>query len=41
MFEHIEGDMEELSHDGADHAHFWFASGAKPGSEVTQGVRCV
>ena len=37
MFEHTEGDMEELSHDGADDAHFWFASGAKSGSEVTQG----
>jgi hypothetical protein len=29
MFEHTEGDMEELSHDGADDAHFWFASSAK------------
>ena len=36
MFEHTEGDMDEFAHDGADDAHFGFAGGAKPGSEVAQ-----
>ena len=39
MFEHTEGDMDEFAHDGADDAHFWFASGAESGGEVTQ--RCI
>jgi hypothetical protein len=34
MFEYAEGDMDELAHDGANDAHFGFASGAKPASEV-------
>jgi len=37
MFEHTEGDMDKLAHEGADDAHFRFAGGAKPGSEVAQG----
>src|SRR6266550_112996 len=39
MFEHPEGDMGEFAHEGAEDAHFWFASGAEWGSEVTQ--RCI
>jgi len=34
MFEHTEGDMDKLAHDGAEDAHFRFASGAESGSEV-------
>ena len=37
MFKHAEGDMDKLSHDGADDGHFRFAGGAKSGSEVAEG----
>jgi len=36
VFEDAEGDVDELAHNGADHTHFGFASGAKSASEVTQ-----
>ena len=36
MFEDAEGDVDELAHDRADDAHFWFSSGTKSGSEVLQ-----
>jgi len=36
MFEHAEGDVDELAHDGAEDAHFGFASGTESGSEVAQ-----
>ncbi len=36
MFEYTEGDVDEFAHDGADDAHFGFASGAESGSEVAQ-----
>jgi hypothetical protein len=34
MFEHSEGDVEQLAHDGADDAHLGFTSAAQTGSEV-------
>ena len=36
MFKHAEGDVDKLSHDGADDGHFRFAGGAKSGSKVAQ-----
>jgi hypothetical protein len=39
VFEHPEGDMDKLAHNGADDTHFGFASGTKSGSKVTQ--RCI
>ncbi len=36
MFKDAEGDVDELAHDRADDAHFWFSSGTKSGSEVLQ-----
>ena len=36
MFKHAEGDVNEFAHDGADDAHFGFASGMKSGSKVAQ-----
>ena len=36
MFEDAEGDVDELAHDGANDAHFGFASSTKSGSEAAQ-----